>query len=83
MAQHNTKQHDSKRSMPLGKINYIIMAAALALVIVGFVITGSGEPSAEQFNPDIFGTARIVVGPTMAFLGFVAMFFGIIYKSKK
>ena len=46
MAEQNNKQNDSKRSMPLGKINYIIMAAALALVIVGFVITGSGEPSA-------------------------------------
>lgn len=83
MAVQNNNQNDSKQSMPLGKINYIIMVAALALVIVGFVITGSGEPSADKFNPDIFSAARIVVGPTMAFLGFVAMFFGIIYKPKK
>jgi hypothetical protein len=37
----------------------------------------------EEFNPDIFSTRRIIVGPTIAFLGFLFMGFGIIYRSKK
>ena len=53
------------------------------MVVIGFLITGSGEPSTEEaFNPDIFSTLRIAVGPTIAFLGFVMMFFGILIKKK-
>jgi hypothetical protein len=37
----------------------------------------------EAFNPDIFSTRRIVVGPTIAFIGFVAMGVAIIYRPRK
>ena len=37
----------------------------------------------EHFNADIFDARRIVVGPTIAFLGFIFMAFGIIYRTKK
>ena len=39
--------------------------------------------SMESFNSDIFSTRRIIVGPAIAFLGFIFMGFGIIYRSKK
>lgn len=43
-----------------------------------------GAPNGEEaFNPDIFSTRRIVVGPTIAFLGFLFMAFAIIYKKKE
>ena len=43
----------------------------------------TGGSSTEQaFNPDIFSTRRIVVGPTIAFLGFIFMGFAIIRKPK-
>lgn len=69
---------------PLGKGNFILMAVSVAYVIIGFLITGSGEPSTEAaYNPDIFSTMRIAVGPTIAFIGFVLMFFAILYKKRK
>ncbi len=68
---------------PLEKINFILMAVSVVLIVVGFILIGSGEPNTEKaFNPDIFSTTRIVVGPTMSFIGFVMMFFAILYKKK-
>ncbi|MDE5724256.1 MAG: DUF3098 domain-containing protein, partial [Paramuribaculum sp.] len=35
-----------------------------------------------EFNPDIFSTRRIVVGPTMAFLGFIFMGVGSMWRPR-
>lgn len=73
--EHNT--------LPLVKRNFVMMAIAALLIIAGFMLMG-GSPSTEsEFNPDIFSTRRIVVGPTIAFLGFVFMGIGIIWRVKK
>jgi hypothetical protein len=39
-----------------------------------------GSGSTTEFNPDIFSTRRIVIGPTIAFIGFVAMAIAIIRR---
>ena len=58
------------------------MGVSAAVIIVGFLLMlGSG--STEEFNPDIFSARRIVVGPTLAFLGFVAMGVSIIRRPGK
>jgi hypothetical protein len=44
---------------------------------------GGGSSVESGFNPDIFSTRRIVVGPTITFLGFLLMAFAIIYQPKK
>ena len=68
---------------PLAKINFLLMAASGLLIVVGFLLMLGGSNDGETFNGDIFSTRRVVVGPTMAFLGFVAMAISIIYKGKK
>lgn len=84
----NTKKPlsgESKQSSdrPLEKINYLLMGASMALIVIGFFLI-SGDPTTEErFNPDIFSTVRIGVGPTLSFLGFVMMFFAILYKKRK
>ncbi len=65
-----------------------MMLGCVALIIIGFLLMSGGSSSIEGgFNPDIFSTRRIVVGPTVAFLGFLLMAFAIIYtpghKNKK
>lgn len=63
------------------KSNFVWMAVSGALIVLGFLLMlGSG--STEEFNPDIFSTRRIVIGPTIAFIGFVAMVVAIIRKPK-
>ena len=74
---------ESRESMPVGRNNYIGMAVAGLLIIVGFLLMLGDSSTAEAFNPDIFSTRRIVVGPFMAFVGFVAMAIAIVVKPKK
>lgn len=73
---------ESKDQLPLVKTNFIIMAVAAVMILLGFVLI-TGAPSTEtEFNPDIFSTRRIIVGPTIAFLGFIVMAVGIIWRVK-
>lgn len=68
---------------PFGKLNFILMACCIVLIVVGFILmTGPGSSVENGFNPDIFSTRRIVVGPTLSFLGFLCMAFAIIVKPK-
>ena len=68
---------------PLDRINLILMGIACFTIILGFVLMGGEGSTVEKFNPDIFSTRRIIVGPALAFIGFIFMGFGIIYRSKK
>ena len=79
-SQENNKE---KRGMPLQRGNFIGMAIAGAMIVLGFLLMRGGSSTAEAFNPDIFSTRRIVVGPIIAFLGFVLMAVAIIIDPEK
>ena len=70
-------------ALPLTRVNFIAMAVAGVMIVVGFLLMLGAPSTADEFNPDIFSTRRIVVGPTMAFVGFVLMGFAIIYSPRK
>ncbi len=70
-----------EKKFVISKINYILIAAAFAIIVIGFLLMG-GKPSGVEFNPDIFSTRRIVVGPMISFAGFLFMVFAILYKPK-
>lgn len=65
---------------PLAKINFILMMVCGILIVAGFLLMLGGANDGVEFNDDIFGFRRVVVGPTMAFIGFVAMGVAIIFK---
>lgn len=85
--EHNKKNdaidRESFEQKPLTRINFIAMAVAGLLIVAGFVLMLGGATTETEFNPDIFSTRRIVVGPAIAFIGFVAMAVAIIYKPRK
>lgn len=81
--ENNIEEKDVYVRMPLAKINFILMAIAGIMIVVGFLLMLGSSSTPEEFNPDIFSTRRIIIGPTIAFLGFLFMGFGIIYRSKK
>lgn len=67
----------------LPKVNLILIAVAFAIIVLGFALM-IGAPSGEtEYNPDIFSTRRITVGPMTALFGFVMMIFAILFKTKK
>lgn len=79
-----TLSRESAAEKPLLRRNFIAMAVAGLMIVVGFLLMlGSANGTDGTFNPDIFSTRRIVVGPFIAFLGFVGMAVAIILPNKK
>lgn len=73
-------ERESDAQRPLSKKNFIGMVISGVLIVLGFILM-LGEPSTtDTFNPDIFSTRRVVVGPLIAFLGFVLMAVAIIIR---
>ncbi len=71
-----------KVSYPLGKINFIMMAVCLLLIVIGFALMGGSANVGDKFNNDLFESSRVTTGPMIALLGFVLMAFAIIYRKK-
>ena len=67
----------------LPKINAILLAVSLVIVVIGFALMVGDPSGATEYNPDIFSFRRITVGPMIALLGFVTMIFAILYKPRK
>lgn len=80
--QKQNEQIIRRSEYPLTKTNVILMAISGLMIVVGFLLMLGGANDGEEFNYDIFSTRRTVVGPTIAFLGFVAMAVSIVYKKR-
>ena len=61
----------NKRDFAFDKVNYILLAVGMLIVVIGFLLmTGPGS-SDTVFEPDIFSARRIKVAPVVCLLGFV------------
>lgn len=67
----------------LPKINAIAIAVSVVIIIIGFALMVGAPSGATEFNPDIFSTRRITVGPMIAFFGFILMIVAVLYKPRK
>lgn len=72
-----------KRNLAFGKMNFILLAVGIVVVIIGLILMSSPGSTAEEFNPDIFSTRAIKVAPVVTFVGFVSIIFAIVYKGKE
>ena len=71
-----------KRNFAFGRMNFILLAVGMAVVILGFILMSGGSSSEEAYNPDIFSTRRTVVAPIVCLLGFVSMIYAVVHKPK-
>ena len=71
-----------KRNFAFGRMNFILLAVGMLVVIVGFILMSGDSSSEEAYNPDIFSTRRIVVAPIVCLLGFVSMVYAVVHKPK-
>ena len=65
------------------KVNYILLALGMAIIIIGFILMSGGGSDEVAFNADIFSVRRIKVAPAVCFFGFIFMIYGIMHKPKK
>lgn len=72
---------ENNKQLRLGKINLVLIAVGFAIIVLGFVLM-TGSSTDVEFNPDIFSTRRITVGPMVSFFGFLFLIFAILFKPK-
>ena len=71
-----------KKNFAFDKVNFMLMAIGMLVVIIGFVLMSGGESTSEAYDPSIFGPMRIKVAPVVCLVGFVSMIYAIIRKPK-
>lgn len=71
-----------KKNLAFDKINFILLALGMLVVIIGFILMSGSGSTEEAFNPDIFSTLRIKVAPAVCFAGFASIVYAIIRKPK-
>ena len=71
-----------KRNFAFDKVNYILLAVGMVIVVIGFLLmTGPGSTDAV-YEPDIFSARRIKVAPIVCLFGFVSMIYAVMRKPK-
>ncbi len=71
-----------KRDFAFGRMNFILLAAGMMVVILGFILMSGDSSTTEAYNPDIFSARRTRVAPVVCLLGFVSMIYAVVHKPK-
>lgn len=72
----------NKRDFAFGRMNFILLAIGMLVVIIGFVLMGGDSSTDTAYNPDIFSARRIKVAPIVCLVGFVSMIYAVVHKTK-
>ena len=54
-----------KQKFAFDKVNFILLAIGMAIVIIGFLLMTGPTSSETSFEPDIFSVRRIKVAPVV------------------
>lgn len=73
---------NDKQKFAFDKVNFLLLAIGMAVVIIGFLLMTGPSSSETAFQPDIFSARRIKIAPVVCFLGFVFMIYGVVRKPK-
>lgn len=71
-----------KRNLAFDKVNFILLAVGMAIVILGFLLMSGAGSNENTFNADVFSTRRIVVAPTVTLIGFLSIIYAVIRKPR-
>lgn len=71
------------RDLAFGRMNYILLAVGMLIVVLGFILMSGDGSTTDAFNPDIFSARRTKVAPVVCLIGFVSMIYAVVYKPKE
>lgn len=71
-----------KRNLAFDRVNYILLAVGMAVVVIGFILMSGSGSTDTAYNPDIFSARRIKVAPVVCLIGFVSMIYAVVRKPK-
>ncbi|MEG1563530.1 MAG: DUF3098 domain-containing protein [Bacteroides sp.] len=71
-----------KQKFAFDKINFILIAVGMIVVIIGFILMTGPSSTETAFEPDIFSVRRIRVAPVVCLLGFLFIIYAVLRKPK-
>lgn len=71
-----------KHVFAFSKINFILLAIGMLVVVAGLLLMSGGGSTVEQFDPEIFNARRIKVAPMVTFFGYLFIVVAILYRPK-
>lgn len=72
-----------EKNFAFSRMNYILLIVGFIIVIIGFALMTGPGTTEQTFEPDIFSTRRIVVGPIVCLFGFLFEVFAILWRAPK
>lgn len=71
-----------KNNFAFGRINFILLAVSMAVVVIGYVLMSGAGSTHEQFNESIFDFRHTTLAPIVCFFGYLMMIVAILYRPK-
>ena len=71
-----------KQKFAFDKVNFILLAIGMAIVIIGFLLMAGPSSFETAFEPDIFSVRRIKIAPAVCLFGFLSMIYAVLRKPK-
>ena len=71
-----------KKNFAFDKVNFILLAVGMCVVILGFILMSGGGSTETTFDENIFSPLRIKVAPVVCFVGFISIIYAIMHKPK-
>ena len=71
-----------RRNLAFDKVNFILLAIGMAIVILGFLLMSGAGSNENTFDMDVFSIRRIVVAPRVTLIGFLSIIYAVIRKPK-
>lgn len=76
-------REENKQNLRLGKENLIAICISVVVILIGYTLMMIGPVSTDgKFEPDIFSTRRLIVGPMIVFFGYLSAIIAILYHKK-
>ena len=72
----------NKRVFAFDRVNFILLAIGMAVVILGMVLMSDSGSNEHSFNPDIFDARHIKVAPAVCLFGYLFMIYGILRRPR-
>lgn len=71
-----------KKKFAFDKVNYILLAVGMLVVIIGFLLMTGPSTTPDHFEPDIFSARRIKVAPLVCLIGFLSIIYAVMRKPR-
>lgn len=71
-----------KKNFAFDRMNFILLAIGMAVVIAGFILMSGSGSTETAFNPEIFSVRRIKVAPIVCLFGFLFIIWAILHRPK-